>query len=111
MNYEREFKNIENNGNKIKDWYRSWVNKARNDTNAKNILHKNSFRPREELYNIKIDKWCTTNLINKEEYKKIVKELRSELLNWMNECGDKGKETELNALNYQYVKHKNIQKN
>jgi arylsulfatase A-like enzyme len=54
-------------------------------------------RPEEELYDILNDKWCQNNLAEKPEFKSIKKELRKELLNWMEKCGDKGQQTELEA--------------
>jgi uncharacterized sulfatase len=37
------------------------------------------------------------NLADDSQYEEIKSELRRELLNWMEECGDKGHETELEA--------------
>ncbi len=99
---EVEFKNIQNNGSRVKDWYKSWVKAAKTDETAKNIVRKNSCRPNEELYNIKNDKWCLVNLASNEEYAEVVKELRQELLNWMDECGDEGQQTELQAFEHQF---------
>lgn len=99
---EVEYKNIENNGNKVTDWYKSWAKAAQTDETAKNIVRKNSFRPKEELYNIKNDKWCLVNLAANEEYAEVIKELKQELLKWMDECGDKGQQTELQAFEHQF---------
>jgi len=98
---EVEFKNIENNGNRIHAWYRSWVEAAETDETAKNLVRKYSYRPKEELYNIKNDKWCLVNLADNEEYAEVIKELRQELLKWMDECGDEGQQTELKAFEHQ----------
>jgi len=98
---DEEYKNIQNNGDRVEDWYKSWVKAAKTDERAKNIVAKNSFRPKEELYNIKDDKWCLENLAPDEEYAEVVSELRQELLNWMEECGDEGQQTELEAFEHQ----------
>lgn len=99
---EVPFKNIENNGNRVKEWYKSWVKAAETDEAAKELVQKYSYRPKEELYDIKNDKWCLVNLAEDEKYADIVKELRQELLKWMDECGDEGQQTELMALEHKF---------
>ena len=41
------------------------------------------------------------NLADNEEYAEVIKELRQELLKWMDECGDEGQQTELKAFEHQ----------
>ena len=71
----------------------------------KQLLLNYRIRPAEELYDIQNDKWCRINLADKPELQKIKKELRKELLKWMEECGDKGQQTELEAFEHM-PKHK-----
>lgn len=98
---EVPFKNIENNGSRISTWYKSWVKAAETDEVAEGLVQKYSHRPREELYHIKNDKWCLLNLAEDEKYAETVKDLRQELLKWMEECGDEGQKTELEAFEHQ----------
>lgn len=107
---EMEFKNATNNNKKGgAAYYQSWKEKAKSDKRAKELVDKYSFRPKEELYNIKTDKWCQNNLAENQEYKSIKKQLRKELLKWMEECGDKGQQTELEAFEHM-PKYKNNKK-
>lgn len=66
----------------------------------KNILDSNKQRPGEELYDVVNDKWCMNNLADNPKYTKIKKQLRGELLNWMDECGDEGQNTELKSFEH-----------
>lgn len=95
---EAEFKNAVNNSKKIDPWFQSWLDVAETNEDAKNLVQKYRKRPKEELYNIKNDKWCMVNLAEDEKYSEIKKELKQELLKWMKECGDEGQKTEMEAL-------------
>jgi len=55
----------------------------------------------EELYDIKNDRYCMNNLASHTEFQKEKEKLRKELLKWMEDCGDKGQETEMEALFHQ----------
>ena len=80
-------------------WYRSWVEKSEEDSIAAHLVRKYKFRPgEEELYDVTADKWCLKNLADNAKYRKIKKRLRKKLLKWMEECNDKGQETEMIAL-------------
>ncbi len=98
---EAEFKNaVNNNKNGGKVWYKSWVEKAETDDAAKELLLKYRLRSGEELYDIKNDNWCQHNLAEDPKLGEIKKELRTELLRWMEACGDKGQETEMEAFEH-----------
>jgi N-sulfoglucosamine sulfohydrolase len=98
---EAEFKNNVNNGGKAGGaWYPSWEKKAEDNAFAKSLILKYRKRPKEELYDVVNDKWCMNNLAGNPQYEQIKKELRKELLKWMEECGDKGQETEMNAFEH-----------
>ncbi len=92
------FLNVENNSENLSEWYTSWEKAALNDPAAMAVITKYKFRPEEELFEIKNDKWCMNNLADNPEYSEIKKKLRAELLNWMAYCGDKGQETEMEAF-------------
>jgi len=98
---EAEFKNNVNNGGKAGGaWYPSWEKEAEDNAFAKSLILKYRKRPKEELYDVVNDKWCMNNLAGNPQYEQIKKELRKELLKWMEECGDKGQETEMNAFEH-----------
>jgi N-sulfoglucosamine sulfohydrolase len=98
---EAEFKNNVNSGGKAGGaWYPSWEKKAEDNAFAKSLILKYRKRPKEELYDVVNDKWCMNNLAGNPQYEQIKKELRKELLKWMEECGDKGQETEMNAFEH-----------
>jgi uncharacterized sulfatase len=97
---EIEFLNVVNNKDIPDSWWKSWLVKAKSDDKAKTLVTKYSKRPMEELYNIKDDKWCQNNLADNPEYGYVKQKLRTQLLNWMAECGDKGQQTELEAFDH-----------
>lgn len=92
------------NASEIKDsdmW--GWVGKARKgDKFAKLQIYRFRHRPAEELYNIKKDPFSLKNLANNHKYDDIKQKLRNELLNWMEQQGDKGQQTEMEAYEHQY---------
>jgi len=112
---EAEFKNVVNNPKLNQpskweiNWYATWEEKAKVDDFAKNIIAKNKKRPGEELYDVLNDKWCMNNLAENRDYSEIKDELRKELLKWMEACGDKGQETELEAFGHMPAKNKAIE--
>jgi uncharacterized sulfatase len=99
---EVPFRNIETNGDRVSDWYKSWLAAAETDERAENLVSNYSHRPAEELYHIKNDRWCLVNLAGDPTYAGVIQELRGELMAWMEACGDEGQETELKALVHQY---------
>jgi N-sulfoglucosamine sulfohydrolase len=102
---EAEFLNLINNSEEnvlryADIWYESWLEKAKNNAFAQNLILKYRKRPKEKLYDIVNDKWCMKNLADNPKYKQLKTGLRKELLKWMKECGDKGQETELEAFKH-----------
>ena len=98
---EVEFLNTVNNNPNAPQWYHSWEEKAQTDPRAQMLVQRYKNRPGEELYNIKDDPWNQHNLAEDEAYSTIKANLHRELLRWMEECGDKGQETELAAFEHQ----------
>ena len=80
------------------DWWRSWVEKAKTDEFARKQVDAYVSRPAEELYDIVSDPYEQENRIDDPALQEIRKELRAQLLQWMKSQGDKGQETEMNAL-------------
>jgi uncharacterized sulfatase len=57
-------------------------------------------RPKLELYDISNDPYCLNNLIDNPEKEPVLKRLSANLEKWMQEQGDMGRQTELDALNH-----------
>ena len=91
--------------------FKAWEKKAQTDEKAKFLVNKYQYRPQEELYDVNKDPYCMNNLIEDKELSSKRKELSAELKKWMDNCGDLGNETELNATNrISKVRVKKIQK-
>jgi N-sulfoglucosamine sulfohydrolase len=82
-------------GNKL---YEGWLEKSANDpvANEHAKLYRN--RPEFELYNIKKDVYELNNLANKKPLKDVQEKLLAALRVWMEQQGDKGIQTEMEAL-------------
>ncbi|PHS13741.1 MAG: sulfatase atsG [Blastopirellula sp.] len=86
--------------------FNSWIAKGKTDADAAEKVRRYHYRPKEELYDITTDKDEWTNLADDPKYAKIKQQLRTELLAWMEETGDLGQPTELDAPNHQLRKQK-----
>ncbi len=71
---------------------------AKGDANAKTLIHDYRHRPEEELYDSDTDPWNRTNLINEPSLVATRDQLRTELHRWMQQQGDEGLKTEMNAF-------------
>ncbi|MCZ6672572.1 MAG: sulfatase [Verrucomicrobia bacterium] len=98
---EATFQNnlTENKGGWTEFWP-TWVKAAQSDTFAKETIHRYQHRPSEELYDIVEDPYEFNNLAEQGKYKTIKKDLRLRLLRWMDEQGDLGQATEMDAMNH-----------
>lgn len=90
------FKNAETKGGTFQEW----LNLAETDPNAKAITYRYQHRPVIELYDLENDKYCLTNIAYEPESKSVVKRMDNVLKEWMASCGDKGQETEMEALQH-----------
>ena len=97
---EEEFLNNINNSDREK-YYQTWREVAKTDDHAAMLVNRYKKRPAEELYDVIEDPDCLYNLADNPETLKEKKLLRQKLLAWMEACGDKGVETELEALQHQ----------
>lgn len=79
----------------------SWVNMARSDSRAAELVGRYLRRPGEELYDRVNDPDQLHNLADDPKYAGIKKKLAAKLEKWMEEQGDKGAETEMEALEHQ----------
>ncbi|WPP51701.1 sulfatase family protein [Catalinimonas niigatensis] len=60
-------------------YFDSWVEKAKKDQNAKRLLHRYSYRPPEELYDMNHDKWEMNNLAQQASYARELQDLQQVL--------------------------------
>jgi uncharacterized sulfatase len=74
------------------------VDAARTDPFAEETAHRYQWRPAEELYDLESDPYEFNNLAGQEDLKEIQSDLRLRLLEWMDQQGDMGQETEMAAL-------------
>jgi uncharacterized sulfatase len=94
---EVKFQNACTNSNIFK----SWQQKAETDTDAADKIRRYEHRPKEELYDIIKDQYEWNNLADNPKYAKVKAQLRKQLLKWMQDMGDKGQQTELEAFEHQ----------
>ena len=71
------------------------------DAKARQLVDKYHFRPEFELYDCDADPLEMQNLADDPQYAKVVKRLKTGLDEWMASQGDRGVETELDALLHQ----------
>jgi uncharacterized sulfatase len=82
------------------DYFRSMEDAAKNgDDHAAKVVQRYYYRPEFELYDTKSDPLEWTNIAA--VHPQIVERLHTELTRWMAEQGDKGHETERDALSRQ----------
>lgn len=84
LNYQNNYSNLI----VASPWYQRelHVEKTENKTNYSNFVK----RPEFELYNVKNDPFERNNLIQDEQYKNVVSQLKTQLAEWMNQQGDSG---------------------
>ena len=79
-------------------WWGSWLQKAKTDPTAAAIVNLYRSRPKEELYDLQSDPDNLINLANDPRHAERRTRLQKAVLEWMEDCGDMGLETELLAL-------------
>jgi uncharacterized sulfatase len=77
-----------------RDYFDSWVAKARTDPAAAAVVRRYHTRPAEELYDLAADPWELKNLAAEPARADTLKKLRAELDAWMAGQGDEGLKTE-----------------
>ncbi len=96
------FQNVETEG----DLFNLWQDEAKRDSFASRITEKYQKRPKIELYDIEIDPYCMNNIADDPKNKNTIQTMDKVLKEWMLSCGDKGQDTELEALQHQTIKYK-----
>ncbi len=96
VNHKNEFQNLVTGGYGP---FESWERKAEEgDPFAKWRVSHYKKRPEFELYDLRVDPYELNNQADNPNYREIKKRLKKELDRWMEQQGDKGAETERNAL-------------
>ncbi|MCH7921193.1 MAG: sulfatase [Planctomycetes bacterium] len=81
--------------------FTSWQERAAGgDADAADKVRRYRHRPKEELYDVVTDPLEWINLADDPRYSEAKTELRAKLLSWMAHCGDRGQETEMEALQH-----------
>lgn len=78
--------------------YKAWEAQAPQNAKARELVDRYQHRPGIELYDVKKDPYCLKNLASDKKYEAKLLELDKALKQWMEECGDQGQQTELDAL-------------
>lgn len=71
---------------------------AAGDEHARRLVHDYQHRPAEELYDCEADPWNRNNLIDDAGLVSVRDELRAKLDAWMEQQGDRGQVTEMEAF-------------
>jgi uncharacterized sulfatase len=100
LSHEAEFSNIVTKRDRSGIW-KSWVEKAETDADAAHKVGMYVRRPAEELYDLQRDPYELSNLAADPKYRPLIDLLKKQLLAWMDQQGDKGTETEMQALERQ----------
>lgn len=88
---------FKNNITQREIWWKTWQSVADTDENAAKLVKNYQYRPEKELYDILNDPQCMNNLAEKPEFEQTLNDLHAKLKIWMEECGDKGQQTEMEA--------------
>jgi len=81
--------------------FKSWRQKAETDPDAAEKVRRYEHRPGEELYDVEKDPYEWKNLADDPQYATIKMRMKKRLLEWMEEMGDMGRQTELEAFEHQ----------
>src|SRR5205814_10340275 len=77
-----------------RDYFDSWVERAKTDPVAAAVVRRYHQRPAEELYDLKADPWELKNLAAEPAHAETLQRLRADLDAWMRDQGDEGLKTE-----------------
>jgi uncharacterized sulfatase len=89
------------NGTTTSSLFKSWIAKAAIDPIARKLVYNYQHRPEEELYDVINDPLEMNNLADSPALASIKKELKEKLMKWMEQQGDKGQQTEMEAFEHQ----------
>ncbi len=92
-----EFENACTNSAEFKSWQKL---AAAGDADAIEKVKRYQFRPEVELYDVVKDPLELNNLAGDDSYTAVKTAMKSTLDDWMNQCGDRGQPTEMEALEH-----------
>lgn len=72
-----------------RDYWESWLEKAKTDEQAAKLVQDYQYRPAEELYDLRVDPYELDNLAEKPDYQPLRQSLRGKLDAWMKQQGDR----------------------
>lgn len=71
-----------------REYWSSWVEKAKTDKKAEAVLQRYHHHPEEELYDVNADPDETVNLANDAKYKNLIEQYRRQMAAWRKTQGD-----------------------
>ncbi len=71
-----------------REYWPSWVEKAKTDPNAAAVVKRYHDRPREELYDLEADPHEVNNLADRAKHAEVLRDLRDRLAAWRKQQGD-----------------------
>ena len=74
--------------------YKSWLEKAKTDSDAENMVQRYRKHPEFQLFDLEADPWEMNNLAYNPEYAPKLNELKASISRWMKQQGDSGSKTE-----------------
>ncbi len=75
-----------------RDYWESWLEKAKSDEFAARIVRNDRFRPREELYDLRNDPYELNNIAAEPANRRLLASMREKVQRWMESQGDKGRD-------------------
>lgn len=91
---------FKNNITERETWWTSWKAVAKEDSSAAKLVRKYQYRASIELYDLDNDPYNMNNLADDPTYEETVELLHDKLVAWMESCGDKGQQTEMEAFEH-----------
>ncbi|MFN3194201.1 MAG: sulfatase [Aureliella sp.] len=70
------------------DYFKEWTQQAKSDPRAAELVNRHHARPMYELFDLEKDPRELTNLAGYDEFRDVEKELRKELMDWIQSQGD-----------------------
>jgi len=89
---------FKNNITEKEPWFDEWKEAALSNEKAATLVKNYQFRPAIEFYDLQNDPFNMDNLADDPRYKVVIDEMNGKLMDWMKACGDKGQQTEMEAM-------------
>ena len=93
-----KFENIVTAGRDKAEYWMEWVELAKTDEKAAAAIERYQVRPEYEFYDLEADPWEMDNLVDASEHADHIAALKVKLEAFMEQQGDRGAETEAEAL-------------